>query len=315
VFDYSTPPAGRRSPGRRSPGRRYPPGRRPPRLGAAAGLVAVGLVAALVAGHELTSHPAAPSKPAAATSVESHTQPLRLGACIDPTLSIVQSFAPAIRHDLAAALGKLAPDTGPPVTDARTAPLPAVSLLVRQVDTTSFSSNPGLYTASVSIPDVPGLTTARPNNPSAADYAAALDKWSTAADHVISGRKAAATAAASAQQAVASMPLDQNPADDSAISACVSALLVNVPSGGRHSFLLASDLEENENPQLAGSFGGAPLIIVQTCDSGNASTCQGLLRHFERLMHRLDVGPVTVIRPEDAAVGIAQWIRTGEVTS
>jgi hypothetical protein len=280
VFDYSTPPAA----GQR-PHRRYPPGRRPPRRGAATALVAVALVGALVVGYKLTSHSSAPSQPAS-TPVESYAQPLRLGACIDPTLSIVQSFAPAIRHDLADAVGQLTPPAGPPVTDAGTAPLPATSLLVRQVDTTSFSSDPS-----------------------------ALDTWSTAAQHVISSRKTAASAAASAEQAVASMPLDQNPDNDSAISACVSALLVNVPLGGRHSYLLASDLEENEATQLAGSFGGAPLIIVQTCDSGSVSSCQQLLHRFETLMHRLDVGPITVIRPEDAAVGIAQWIRTGEVTS
>jgi hypothetical protein len=309
VFDYSTPPAA----GQR-PHRRYPPGRRPPRRGAATALVAVALVGALVVGYKLTSHSSAPSQPAS-TPVESYAQPLRLGACIDPTLSIVQSFAPAIRHDLADAVGQLTPPAGPPVTDAGTAPLPATSQLVRQVDTTSFSSDPGPYTASVSVPGVPGLTRARPNNPSAADYASALDTWSTAAQHVISSRKTAASAAASAEQAVASMPLDQNPDNDSAISACVSALLVNVPLGGRHSYLLASDLEENEATQLAGSFGGAPLIIVQTCDSGSVSSCQQLLHRFETLMHRLDVGPITVIRPEDAAVGIAQWIRTGEVTS
>jgi hypothetical protein len=309
VFDYSTPPAGRRR-----PDRRYPPGRRPPRRGAAAALVAVALVAVLVVGYKLTSHSRAPSRPAASTSVESYAQPLRLSACIDPTLSIVQSFAPAIRHDLAAALGQLAPPIGPPVTDAGTAPLPAVSLVVRQVDTTSFSSNPGPYTASVSVPGVPGLTTARPG-PSDPNYASDLNTWSEAAGRIIGDRKAAASAAASAGEGVAAMPLDQNPVNDSAISACVSALLVNVPPGGRHSYLLASDLEENEAPQLAGSFDGAPLIIVQACDSGNVSTCQGLLRHFETLMHRLDAGPITVIRPEDAAVDIAQWIRTGEVTS
>ena len=32
-------------------------------------------------------------------------------------------------------------------------------------------------------------------------------------------------------------------------------------------------------------------------------------------MQRLDAGPVTVIRPEEADAAITQWIRTGEVTS
>jgi hypothetical protein len=276
-------------------------------------VAAVAAVAALVAGHTFTSRTTGRPQTSASRSVESHVQALHLGACIDPTLSIVQSFAPAIRQDLAAAVGGLAPRTGPPSTGRATAPLPAVSLLVRQVDTNSFSSSPGPYTASVAVPGVPGLTRARPG-PSDPNYAADLNAWSEAAERIIDDRKAAASAAAGAGQAVAAMPLDQNPDSDSAISACVSALLVDVPSGGRHSYLLASDLEENEPTQLAGSFGGAPLTIVQTCDSGNVSTCQGLLQHFETLMHRLDVGPITVIRPEDASTDIGQWIRTGEVT-
>ncbi|HUA28492.1 MAG TPA: hypothetical protein VMC03_06375 [Streptosporangiaceae bacterium] len=314
MFDYSTPSAGQRR-----PGRRRPPGRRPPRFGAGALVAVVAVVAAvaaaavLIAGHAFTSGTAGAPQASATRSFESHAQPLHLGACIDPTLSIVQSFAPAIRQDLAAAVGGLAPRTGPPSTGGATAPLPAVSLLVRQVDTTSFSSSPGPYTANVAVPGVPGLTAARPG-PSDPNYASDLNTWSQAATRITDDRKAAASAAASAGQAVAAMPLDQNPVSDSAISACVSALLVNVPPGGRHSYLLASDLEENEPAQLEGSFGGAPLVIVQTCDSGDVSTCQGLLQHFEALLHRLDVGPVTVIRPEDAGADIAQWIRTGEVT-
>jgi hypothetical protein len=312
MFDYGTPSAGRRR-----PRRRYPPGRRPPHRAATAAVAtvaAVAVVAALVAGHKLTSHTTGRPQASASRAVESHAQPLRLGACIDPTLSIVQSFALAIRQDLATALGDLAPRTGPPATGSRTLPLPAMSLLVRQVDTTSFSSNPGPYTASVAVPGVPGLTSGQPN-PSNADYASALNTWSDAARQVVDGRRAATAAAASADRAVAAMPLDQNPTSDSAITACVSALLVNAAPGGRHSYLLGSDLEENEAPQLDGSFGGAPLIIVQTCDSGDINTCHGLLQHFETLMHRLDVGPITVIRPEEAATDIAQWIRTGEVTS
>jgi hypothetical protein len=268
---------------------------------------------ALVARHTSTSHTTGRPQTSASRPIESQAQPLQLGACIDPTLSIVQSFAPAIRQDLAAALGGLAPQTGSPSTATATPPLPAVSLLIRQVDTNSFSSDPGPYTASVAVPGVPGLTGARPG-PEDPNYATDLNTWSQDAERIIDDRKAAAAAAASASHAVAAMPLDENPLNNSAIIACVSALLVDIPQGGRHSYLLASDLENNEPSQLAGSFDGSPLIIVQTCDSGDATTCQGLLQSFEGFMHRLDVGPITVIRPEDAAAAIAQWIRTGEAT-
>jgi hypothetical protein len=182
------------------------------------------------------------------------------------------------------------------------------------VNTTSFSSDPGPYTTRVDVPGVPGLSQPRPV-PSDANYATDLAAWSQGAQTVTTERKAAAAAVSGAARTLPALPLDQSPASNSAITACVSALLVNVPAGGQHSYLLASDLEENVAPELEGSFHGAPLYIVQTCDSGSVRTCDTLLQHFEALMRRLDVGPVTVIRPEEAAVGIAQWIRTGDITS
>jgi hypothetical protein len=306
VIDYGTP-AGQRRPG---PGR--PRGRKPLRWIVAAVVVVAAVAAALIAVHRPAGSPAPVSASTTQNSFRTTTPPLRLGACVDPTLSIVPSFAPAIRHDLAAGIGGLTPPTGPPATGTATAARPAVSLLVREVDTTSFSSDPGPYAAQVEIPGVPGLSQPRPV-PSDANYSSGLTAWSQSAQAVTAGRTTAAAAVSDAAQELTSLPLDQNPASNSAITACVSALLVNLPADGRHSYLLASDLEENVPPELEGSFHGAPLFIVQTCDSGSVSDCQALLQHFETLMRRLQVGPVTVIRPEEAAVDIAQWIRTGKV--
>jgi hypothetical protein len=307
VIDYSSPPAGQRPPGRRNT-----PGQRPSRW-AAIGFVAVLSVAtALVTGHVLSSR-SAPPRPAGPGLVSVTAQPLRLGACIDPTRSIEQSFAPAIRRDLAAAMSRLAPPTGSPLTGTGTAPRPAVSLLVREVDTTSFSSDPGPYALHAAVPGVPGLNHRRPV-PSDRNYTKGLAAWSHEAQVITADRKVAAAASARTAEQIAALPLDHNPTNDSAITACVSALLVNVPPGGRHSYLLASDLEENVAPQLDGSFRGAPLLIVQTCDSGDVSTCRGLLRRFKALMHRLHAGHMTVVRPEAAGPYITHWIRTGEVT-
>ena len=308
MIDYGTPP------GQRRPGRRRARGRNPLRLVVAALVLVVSVGAVLVADHVLTGRAAPAPQPAAHGSYSTMAEPLRLGACIDPTLSIERSFAPAIRAAIAAGIGRLTPPTGPPTTGTATAPRPALSLLVREVNTTSFSSDPGPYTAQVDVPGVPGLSQPRPV-PSDANYATDLAAWSQGAQAVKAERKAAAAAASGAARTLAALPLDQSPASNSAITACVSALLVNVPAGGRHSYLLASDLEENVAPELEGSFHGAPLYIVQTCDSGSVSTCDALLARFKALMQRLDAGPVTVIRPEEADAAITQWIRTGGVTS
>jgi hypothetical protein len=311
----------------------------PPRRGhgrtvraALAAVAAVGVLAVLVMGHVITigrsggppvtttvSAGDPPSAPAAgASAVTSPAQNLTLGACIDPTASIVSSFAPAIRSDLAQAVAGLAPPAGQVPTNTLsgqgpvTTPQPGVNLTVRQVDTSSLSSVPGPYIRTVVIPPVPGLVQQRPE-PGPQDYLTQLRTWTAGYQAVVSARQGARNAAAAGAASIAGMPLDT--VGWSAISACISGLLTTVPRGGLHSYLLASDLEENMAPQLAGSFAGAPLIIIQTCDTGNATYCQQLLDGFTRTMRRLDVGPITVVRPENAAAAITQWIRTGQVTS
>jgi hypothetical protein len=241
---------------------------------------------------------------------------LALGACIDPTGSIVHSFAGSIRRDLAQAVAGLAPPPGRLPTNTVsggqvTRPQPGVSLTVRQVTTNSYTSAPGPYTATVMVPPVPGLAHSRPS-PSARGYLQELRTWSAGYDAVASARQAARAAAAPAAAAIAGMPLDR--AGWSGITDCVSALLTTVPANGLHSYLLASDLQQNVTPQMTGSFHGAPLVIIQTCDTGNAVYCRELLRRFTRWMKRLHVGRITAVRPELAATAIGQWIRTGAVT-
>jgi hypothetical protein len=281
----------------------------------------------LVLGHVVTlgrpgsPKPAGSPRPSLAAAASGATSPataLTLGACIDPTGSIVSSFAPAIRDDLAQAVAGLAPPAGTLPTNTLggrgpvTAPQPGVSLTVRQVDTDSFSSAPDpAYMRTVAIPAVPGLAEQRPS-PGPEDYPKQLRNWTAGYQTVSAARQAARTAATSGAATIAGMSLDR--LGHSAISACVSALLTTVPLGGSHSYLIASDLEENMSPQLAGSFAGAPLIIIQTCDTGDQAYCQGLLERFTQTMHRLGVGSITVVRPENALTAITQWIRTGQVT-
>jgi hypothetical protein len=239
-----------------------------------------------------------------------------LGACIDPTLSLIPSFAAGIRADLTQAVASLAPPDTPVHTSAQpgqpvSPPQAGIDLTIRQVDTTSFSTTMTAYTREVNVPAVPGLMTSRPE-PGANDYADRLRTWTQDYQTVTMARGAARAAAARASGAIASLPLDRN--GSSAISACVSALLVTVPPDGNHSYLLASDLQENIAPQLHGSFHGAPLYVVQGCDQGNGNQCAALLESFKKEMKKLDAGPVIPIRPENAARAISDWIRTGQAT-
>lgn len=257
------------------------------------------------------------ARQSAVTSVS----PLSEGACIDSTASTVTSFAASVRGDLASAVASLGP-TGPvptkPIDSSGSGPLsvpqPGVSLRVRQVDTASLSSTPTLYNSVVSVPGVFGLT-AREPAPGSNNYTTAMSTWNEQYNQVSSSRAAARSAAAKASKTLAGLPLDDNQQAMSAISACVSGLLTTVPHAGSQRFLLASDLQENETAQLTGSFHGAPLLIIQACDSGDVSYCGGLLSRFKGEMRRLDVGPITVVRPENAQQAIYQWVHGLEVTS
>jgi hypothetical protein len=302
----------------RPPGR---PRRRRGRTAVIAGALCVVVVVALLAGRSFLSEHTPVHSSATGPSAEPATDmsaggEWALGACIDPTLSLIPSFATTIRTDLAQAIAGLAPPATPIDTSAQqgqpvSAPQTGINLTVREVDTTSYSSTMAAFTRNVSVPPVPGLMVSRPQ-PGSSDYADQLRTWSQDYLTVTADRKLAATDASSASSTIASLPLDRN--GWSAISACVSALLVTVPPGGNHSYLLASDLQENITPQLHGSFHGAPLYVVQACDNGNGNSCDGLLKSFTKEMRQLDVGQVIPIRPEDAAAAISNWIRTGEAT-
>jgi hypothetical protein len=297
-----------------------PPGRPKRRRGKTAvmagALCVVAVIALLAARSSLSGHPSAAGASAQSATDMSAGGTWTLGACIDPTLSLIPSFATTIRTDLAQGVASLAPAATPVDTSAQpgqpvSAPQAGINLTVREIDTTSYSSTMTAFTRNVSVPPVPGLMVSRPQ-PGSGDYANQLRTWSQDYQTVTADRKLAAADAVSASSTIAALPLDRN--GSSAISACVSGLLVTVPPGGNHSYLLASDLQENIAPQLHGSFHGAPLYVVQACDNGNGNSCAGLLQSFTKEMRQLDVGQVIPIRPEDAAAAISNWIRTGEAT-
>lgn len=301
-----------------------PPGRK--RRARPYGFVISGLLvlaAALIVARPWQSHSTqSGTRPAATTqgglSAELTAGQLEEGACIDPTTSTATSFAESVKSDLATAIGGLGPSGSVPTSVSGSGPLslpqPSVGLTIRQVDTASLSTLQTPYTMTSSIPGFLGLAAHEPA-PGSANYSTTMADWSVQYGQVATSRTTTRTAARQASRAITALPLDDSPQSRSAISACVSGLLLTVPQTGRKTFLLASDLEENEAPQLAGSFDGSPLVIIQACDSGSASYCGGLLNHFIAEMRQLHVGPVTVVRPEDAALAITQWVRGEAVTA
>ena len=240
------------------------------------------------------------------------------GACVDPTSSLVPSFAPTMMRYLAQAVVGLGTSTPTPTVPEHTgaplsAPRDGLSLTIRQVDTNSYSTIKNEFTLAVRVRPVPGLNQAQPDS-TATDYNSQSAAWNAVHGRVEASRKGALSDAEASSQQIARLPLDDNPRNRSSITGCVSALLQTVRQSGHRSFLLASDLEDNMGPQLAGSFHRAPLVIIQACDNGDAAGCAATLNSFEKQMSKLHVGRITVVRPEDAAQAIAEWVRGKQVT-
>jgi hypothetical protein len=312
MFDYDSWGSPQRTPGRR-------------RLRKPSGLIVAALlvvVAALIVAKPWQSHSTANSTASGSTGsglpAELTAGQLEEGACIDPTTSTATSFAQSIKADLASAVASLGPAGSVPTSTsgsgALSQPQSAVSLWIRQVDTASLSTLQTPYTTTQNVPGYSGLAAHEPP-PGSNNYASTMTAWSQQYGEVSDSRKAAQSAARKAAQAVTALPLDDSPQSRSAISACVSGLLLTVPKTGPRSFLIASDLQENEAPQLSGSFNGSSLVIIQACDSGSASYCDGNLAHFESEMKQLHVGTMTVVRPEDAGQAITQWVHGEAVTA
>jgi len=83
-----------------------------------------------------------------------------------------------------------------------TSPQPGVNLTMRQVNTTSLSSDLDLYTRNLVVPPVPGLARSRPG-PGGQDYLSQLRDWSAGYAAVAAARGAARRAATAGAATIA----------------------------------------------------------------------------------------------------------------
>jgi hypothetical protein len=215
------------------------------------------------------------------------------GICIDPTLSTDTAFSATIKSIVVGVVSGWAAAPSAPSDSTPIPSEPGLDLYVRQVETDSFdSNNVALHLA---IPAVPGLKV-RPSATSSA-FLADDPMWRRAASAIATTATAASQSATHDAAAINNMVLEtwQN----SEIVGCVSALAETVPQGPR-SFILASDLEENEPPQITGDLHGTRILVIQPCD-GTAASCAALQTSWRALFANQGATDITFIRPEDAA--------------
>jgi hypothetical protein len=267
----------------------------------AAGLAAA-LLAAPVSGCSMVNPPAPPftaAPTAGAFTPERPAPTVQEGICLDPSGSTGAGFANSIRELVVAVVRGWAAPAPPVPPTAGSPPQPGLDLRIRLVSTSSYwTRSPSL---SFSIPAVPGLA-ARPSSTEAA-YSSKEPAWSAAARHVVTLAAAAHREAAAATVKITSLPL---PAEGSEIVGCVSALARTMGPGPRR-LVLASDLEQNQPPQLDGELQGTRVLIIQPC-ARDAGRCSTLRDRWSQLLRGRGAAGVTVIRPERAATDLPAFL-------
>jgi len=246
------------------------------------------------------------------------------GICVDPTSSSPSKFSLDVMAELAKQVGNwLPPDKPQDFIEA--GPHPGLTLVLRVVATASPTSNDG-YSLVVKIPAIPGLP--GPPDPQANNFTDLRRQYVAQQQLVRDTRNTAHHAAGAGAETLRKFPLVH---ENSGVTACASVLALMVgdavstmtgwasspspgtgasPSSERPgvSFLVASDLDDNEPLQAFGSFNHAPLTLLQTCPSGDLNACQALAGKFEGTMSKLDAGPMTVYRSEFTATTIDTWL-------
>lgn len=213
--------------------------------------------------------------------------------CADATGSTsttMPQFGPDIRAYIATAVKDWAhPATSDLATGSNAQP--ELSLQMRWVNTDPLADMNAL---NVTLPPVDALV-AEPDVTSST-FATNDQAWQTAAAKIQADSRIATEHAATAAARIKAFQWSDG---NSGISACISALIEDLPEN-HPALLVASDGEENEPPQVAGNLHHARVLWVMPCPSGNAKHCTDLKSSWKKLLTGLGAMSVKFIRPESA---------------
>jgi hypothetical protein len=282
---------------------------RPPRKGRPTVLIVVVIaVVALGAVILLRDRQSPAPAPRPGADFVQHSATRYQGACLDSLYPSPPTFGAEQRDSIAGAVAGLARPAA--VKNYTAVPgRPGLDLWVKAVYTNSLSTNNADFSAHVTVPAVSGLSQGMPTPGDPAS-----DAWHQAYQQVVTEQTAADKGVEAGRSAVAGLGFPPYRDTASGISACMSTLLQLVHRDGPRTFLIATDCNEPVPPQLQGDFQGDPLIVVQTCVSGDAALCDGYYQTFVDRMRTLHVGQVTRYRPEEAGEAIRKWIQPEEGT-
>jgi hypothetical protein len=264
-----------------------------------------GALSALLAGCSLNGasspdvfDPPTPTPAPAFVAIPDTPAVVNARACFDATGStskVVPQFGPVMRGYLAGAVREWAhtapadPTGTMPVDPDGVVGQPGLSLRLRWVNTNPFED---MNVLPVEVRAVPSLV-AEPRAGSSA-YAQQDPTWQSGATQVANTAKAAVADAAKGARQVSSY---RWPHGTSGISACISALIQDLPAG-HDALIVASDGEENERSQVAGNLHHARVLWVMPCPSGDAAHCLALQATWKEFLTKRGAASVSFLRPE-----------------
>jgi hypothetical protein len=266
-------------------------------------LIGLLLVAALVACDEPP-----PPAPVAPELVADPGITLVRGICLDASGSSPASFSERVRARLVKRIKAWVPDT---VDRERvqSPALPGLAMVVRAVATNSPSTNDE-YSLIITIPSVPELPA--PPDVQARNFQDLRHRYVEQQNVVRTRRAAARTKAEEGAKALAEFSLIH---ERSGITACASVLAINVadlaktvPKPQDRSFMIASDLQDNEPRQVDGDYEHAPITLLQTCPNGDLAHCDKLADRLSRRLRPRRAGPITRIRAELIDRTVDAWL-------
>lgn len=269
------------------------------------GILMAGLAVAWYTGTLGSSHPSdknGPSPQIAAFWLLPASAIEVRAACVDQTASSASSFAPDVLDELADAVASW---PGPQAGGDGLPPRPALDLTLRTVSTHSSATDQ--QQLHVVVSEVPGLKP--PPGVEDVDYAQDKQAWDEAANTRLDAWRRANRDATKNAPALRTLAGTLDRKTTSEISGCLAAAAASSPTTPTRRLLLASDLRENET-RLPGSYGGSPVLVVQSCPRGTETGCAALAGTWSARLVAEGAGHVQTMRADAASAALNEWMES-----
>lgn len=213
--------------------------------------------------------------------------------CNDPSGSTARSFSEQVLGATITALEAVVLPVDPSAASAGMPAQPGFELVVRLVSERPLAY--GQHYVHVKAPPIPSLPT-RPDLSQPGVLDGPIQQWRSHAQNWDTANKEAKAAIDTGRAALQETRLVGG---RSSVRDCLAALTrISPQADSKVTYVVASDLQDNGSTSGKTSLGGADVVLIQACPSGNAAKCDRTLDKFTKWLTRSDAGPVTVTSAE-----------------